>query len=156
MYIYIYIYIYACIYIYRQFVGRPATHGLSLKKKKSKTKKLSIPAAGQPDIYIYIYIHIYVYIYRVDLNFLFKLLAAGLQLGLYKTLFHFEAVMWESIVLLLPPPTCTARTNAILLHVYCARYDAPPTPPLYAIHYTILVMAISCKGQVITQRFFSL
>jgi len=61
--------------------------------------------------------------------------------------------MWESIILLLPPPTCIARIIAILLHVYCARYDAPPTPPLNAIHYTILVMAISCKGQVSNQVY---
>jgi len=60
--------------------------------------------------------------------------------------------MWESTLLLLPPPTCIARTIAILLHVYCARYDDPPTPPLYAIHYTILVMTISCKGQSVRHR----
>jgi len=71
----------------------------------------------------------------------------GVWLGLHKILFHFAAFMWDSILPSLPPPTCIARTIAILLHVYCARYDAPPTPPLYAIHYTILVMAISCKGQ---------
>jgi len=33
-----------------------------------------------------------------------------------------------SSILSLPPPTCIARTIAILLHVYCAIYDAPPTP----------------------------
>jgi len=49
-----------------------------------------------------------------------------------------------------PPRTCITRTIAILLHVYCARHNAPPTPPLYAIHYTILIMAISCKGQAVT------
>ena len=45
-----------------------------------------------------------------------------------------------------PPPTCIPRTIAILLHVYSAVYDAPPTHLLYAIHHTILAMAISCKG----------
>ena len=39
----------------------------------------------------------------------------------------------------------------MLLHVYCARYDAPPTPPVYAIHYTILVMTISYTGQPMAQ-----
>ena len=72
--------------------------------------------------------------------------------GLFKILFYFAAFMWESIILLLPPPTCIARTIAILLHVYCARYDAPPIPALYAIHYAILVMAISCKCQVDIDR----
>jgi len=74
------------------------------------------------------------------------------NLGLYKILFLFAVSMWESIMLLLPPPTCIARTIAIPLHVYCARYDAPPTPPWYAIHYTILVRAISCKFQDRTQQ----
>ena len=69
------------------------------------------------------------------------------RLGLYKILFYFEAFVYESIIRVLPPPTCIARTIAMLLHVYCARYDAPPTPLFYAIHHTILVMAISCKGQ---------
>jgi len=49
----------------------------------------------------------------------------------------------------IPPPTCIARTIAILLHVHCAIYDALPTPLVYAIHHTILPMAISCKGQII-------
>jgi len=71
----------------------------------------------------------------------------GLGLGLYKILFYFEAFVHESIILLLPTPTCIARTIAMLLHVYCAIYEAPPTHLLYAMHTTILVMAISCKGQ---------
>jgi len=40
------------------------------------------------------------------------------RLGLYKVLFFFEAFVHESIIRLLPPPTCTARTIAILLRVY--------------------------------------
>jgi len=32
------------------------------------------------------------------------------------------------------PPTCTAHAITILLYDYCAIYDAPPTPLLYAIH----------------------
>jgi len=34
-----------------------------------------------------------------------------------------------------------------LLHDHCAIYARPPTLPFDAIHHTILVMAISCKGQ---------
>ena len=70
----------------------------------------------------------------------------GKEVGVYKIWFHFAAFMWESIICLLPPPICIVRTIAILLHVYCARYDAPPTPPLYAIHRTMLEITISCKG----------
>ena len=53
--------------------------------------------------------------------------------GLYKILFYFEAVVHESIILLLPPPTCIAHTIAILLHDYCAIYD-PPSEPSFICH----------------------
>jgi len=44
--------------------------------------------------------------------------AASSGIGLYKILFYFEAFVHESIILLLPPPACIARTIAVLLHVY--------------------------------------
>ena len=46
-----------------------------------------------------------------------------------------------------PPPISIARATAILLLDVCAIHDLPATLPSYAIHHTILVMAISCKGQ---------
>jgi len=61
---------------------------------------------------------------------------------------HFKALLWESSILLLPSPNCKAYPIAILLHAQCAIYAPSPTPPLYAIHNTIFVMAISCQGQV--------
>jgi len=69
------------------------------------------------------------------------------QIGFYKIFVYFKAFVDERIIPFLPLPTCSPPTTAILLHVYCAIYDAPPTPLWYAIHHTILVMAISCKGQ---------
>ena len=46
-----------------------------------------------------------------------------------------------------PLQTCNACPVAILVHGHCAIYAPPPTLPLYAIHHTLLVMAISlCKG----------
>jgi len=36
------------------------------------------------------------------------------RVGLYKRFVYFEAVVHESILLLLPPPTCIAHTIAIL------------------------------------------
>jgi len=48
------------------------------------------------------------------------------------------------------PPTCNAYPIAILLQAYCAIYAPPPTLLVYAIHHTILVMEMSCKGQVQT------
>jgi len=47
----------------------------------------------------------------------------------------------------IPPPTCNAHTLAIVLQDYCAIYAPLPTPLLYATHHTILVIAISCRGQ---------
>ena len=55
------------------------------------------------------------------------------HVGLDKILFYFEAFVHESIILLLPTPTCIARTIAMLLHVYCAIY-APPTEPPFVCH----------------------
>jgi len=132
--------------------------------------------------------------------------------SLYKVLFHFTALLWESIILFLPPLICNAYPIAIpaarrafdhqyrrrvhlewpwevgeelastrysftlrllctnqsslnfprpsalrtLLHSYrttFAQYkNPPPTLPLYAIHHTLLVMTISCKGQVRSLR----
>ena len=70
-----------------------------------------------------------------------------LHFSLYKRLFHLQALLWESIILLLPPPTCNAFPIIILSHDHRAMYALPPSLPLYAIYHTILVMAISCKGQ---------
>jgi len=69
------------------------------------------------------------------------------SIGRYKIFFHVEAFVHESVIAFSPPTTCIAHTIAVLLHDYCAIYDTPPTPLVYAIHHTILVMAISCKGQ---------
>jgi len=67
-------------------------------------------------------------------------------LSLYKILLHFKALLWEAIILLLPPYTCKAYPIAILLHDHCATYAPPTDPSFYAIHHTILTVAISCKG----------
>ena len=70
--------------------------------------------------------------------------------GFYKMLFYFEqAFVSESPSSLYCPSICNAHTIAILLHDYCAVYALPPTLPLYAIHRTILVAVISCKGQCV-------
>jgi len=69
--------------------------------------------------------------------------------SLYKILFRFKALLTESIILLLLPPTCEAYPIAILLHDHRAIYALPPTLLLYTIHHTILVKAISCKGQLL-------
>ena len=53
-------------------------------------------------------------------------------------MFHFKALLWESIILLLPHPSCKAYPIAILLHDHCGIYAPPPTPHTHSI----LVMAI--------------
>ena len=40
----------------------------------------------------------------------------------YKILSHFKALLWESIILVLPPPNCNAYPIAILLHAHFAIY----------------------------------
>jgi len=57
------------------------------------------------------------------------------------------SLLWESILRSLPPPTCNTYPVAIVLDAHCAIYAPPPTLPVYAIHHTISVMAISCKGR---------
>ena len=46
-----------------------------------------------------------------------------------------------------PLPPRNAYHIAIPLHAHCEIYAPPPTLPLYAMHHTILVMTMSCKGQ---------
>jgi len=55
------------------------------------------------------------------------------QLSLYKILFHFKVLLWESIILVLPPPTCNTYPIAILLYDFCTIY-APLTDPPFACH----------------------
>jgi len=54
--------------------------------------------------------------------------------------------VYESIVLTFVRLACVAHTVVILLHDYWAIYDPPSTSFVYAIHHTILVITISCKG----------
>jgi len=65
------------------------------------------------------------------------------RVGLYKTSVHFNALLRA-----IAPPTCNAHTIAIALHDCCARHAPPPTLLVYAVHRTMLVMAIVCNGQV--------
>jgi len=58
----------------------------------------------------------------------------GSQVSLYKILFYLKTVLWESIIILRPPPTYKAYPIALLLRDHCARYARLPTPSFYAIH----------------------
>jgi len=91
--------------------------------------------------------HLTPFVYGIHHTILAVTISCKGQVGLCKILFYFKTFMHESIIRLLPPPTCTACTIAMLLYVYSAVYDAPPTPSLYTIHHTVLAMAISRKDQ---------
>jgi len=73
---------------------------------------------------------------------------AASHVSVYKIFFYFESFMHESIVSSFAPPTCIAYTVVIVLHDCWAIYDPPSTSLLYGMHQTILVITISCKGQV--------
>ena len=60
--------------------------------------------------------------------------------------FTLRPFVHESIIIVLPTPTCIAHTVAILLLYHCAIFEPPPTPHVYAIHHTILCIAIACKS----------
>jgi len=66
--------------------------------------------------------------------------------GLYKISLHLILCVQESIIPLLHPPICITHTSAILLRDFVQYMTPLPDWNLYAIHHTVLVMTISCKG----------
>jgi len=64
--------------------------------------------------------------------------------------------VYESNILLFPPPTCIGHTVAILLYDYWAVNHTSSTPLSYAINHTRLAITISCKGQAQTRSLLSL
>ena len=107
-------------------------------------------------MYIYIYIYRYTPFCPSPRSPFADHPSPGVQIRLNKISFYFKALLCESIIRLLPPPTCIALTIAILLHVHCALYDAPPIPLVYAIHHTILGLAMSCKGQLTARMSYTI
>jgi len=70
---------------------------------------------------------------RVNLSILTR---AGPHIGLYKIFVHFEAVVHESIILLLPRLTCIAHTIALTFtQLVCHILSTPNTP--WCMPYTI-------------------
>jgi len=128
-------------------------------------------------MYIYMYIYIYIYIYMICRHLrpasVHSYLAVTrhsqpnqnrrlpgedemicLPLVLYKIFFYFEALVHESTIVSFPAHTCIAHPGAIVLHDYWAVYDSPSDPPFVLfIQDTILVITISCKGQLTPTRY---
>jgi len=71
-------------------------------------------------------------------------------LDLYKKFDYFEAFVHESTILSPPAQTYIAHPGALLLRDYGQHTTPPPISRVYAIHHTILVKTISCKGQTPT------
>ena len=71
------------------------------------------------------------------------------SVSLYNILFHFKALLWESIILLLPSSHLQSPPYCITIARPLRNIRPPPTLLLYAIHHTRLVMAISCKGETL-------
>ena len=57
--------------------------------------------------------------------------------------------MHVSFVRLFIPPTCIARTIAILLHVHGEIYDAPPDPP-FVCNTPYNIGNGKCKGEAVS------
>jgi len=72
----------------------------------------------------------------------------GSRVSPCKILFYFKALLWESIILLLALPHLQSLPYCNTIGRPFRNIRPPPTPLSYAIHHTILAMAISCKGQV--------
>jgi len=100
-------------------------------------------------VYVYIHTYIYTYIYiGLTRDWLTRPWPTGEPLlALTIDCFISKLYCGSPSSLYSHPPTCKAYPIAILLHAHCAIYAPPPTPLVYAIHNTLLVMAISCKGQ---------
>ena len=71
-----------------------------------------------------------------------------MSFGLYKIFFYFEAFSHETTIL--SPPRQPALPT--LVQYYCTTIGQytppPPTSRLYTTHHTILIITISCEGQV--------
>ena len=75
------------------------------------------------------------------------------QLGLYKIFFYFEASVHESNMLIFLRPPAMAR---LLQYTRLLGSIRAPSDLLDAVHYTILVITISCTGPTTTHPATSL
>ena len=130
----------------RHLACRAARERVSRVNDRSGKWQAVASVAGYPEISVGSHVA-----YSVHLLACLAVYRGHQYLGLYKILIYVEAFVHESIIRVLPPPICIARTIAILLHDFSAVYDAPPTHLLYSIHHTGLAMAISHQGQSVSR-----
>jgi len=72
---------------------------------------------------------------------------ARLGVSLYKIVFYFNAFSYEPILFFVNTPFVAAPLPLFIAHSI-AQCKVSPRLPCIAMHHTILVRAISCKGQV--------
>ena len=71
----------------------------------------------------------------------------AMQLSFYKILFHFNALLGESIIHTMPPTHLQSLPDCITIARSLCNIR-PPTDPSFVWHnHALLVIAISCKGQ---------
>jgi len=103
---------------------------------------------------MYIYIYIYIYTHELKQIYAYSVPSGDSASQPLKEIVSFQSfVVGGTHPFIAPSHTGKAYLIAILLHGHCAIYAPLPTPPFYAVNHTILVMAISCKGQVIAFSF---
>jgi len=77
----------------------------------------------------------------------------GEELAFTRSSFTSRRLCTNPSILLLPPPPALPTLLQYYYTTIAQYATPPPTPPLYAIHNTILAVAISCKGQARTLRY---
>ena len=145
----IYIYICECMYVRIHTRARAHTHSLTHTHTRTHTHTHSerVRLLAGVRIRRHGYIDTYIPVggaarsRRLDNH-----IVGQARIGLYKTFFHFCVCKNQSSLYYLRPFRITHST-AIILHDVCVIYGLPPTLSLYALHHTMLVITISCKGQ---------
>jgi len=173
--IFIYIFIYLSVYLYGYpYVYLSIDWSIYLSISTSTHTLLTHPhlqlreRAPQHYIYLYLYLFIYLSIYLSVCLAIYIYIYTSIYIylrwervracvpdrgrvcrSLAFTRYSFTySRAHESVVLSFLWPACIAHTAAILWHDYWAIYDPPSTSLLYVTHLAILVITISCKGQV--------
>jgi len=173
IYLYLSIYIYIYIYIYTISIHNDIYLSISIYRNERLLNQWGAWAAARAQtshesaqrrhhhfqrIYIIcshidtiLYTHTHTHIYRgstlSSVAVRFWPVLPGPALGLYKIFVHSKDFAHESILLYCPLLTRIANNIAIVLHDHCAIYARHRPSLLMPYTITILVMAISCKGQ---------
>ena len=155
VYVYVYIYIYICIniyiYIYIYIYILPGASPPSARARALSTRCPRVVDLYKRFFYCGALVHepiIHSLPPPTCIDHTIAILLHPREVDLYKRFFYFGTLVHESIIHSLPPrpPALTTRLQYYCTHIAQSTI-LPPDLVLYAIYRTILVMAISCKGQ---------